>query len=614
VAPNRSITNGKSLEDMAPMAQLISVNVGMPRDIGWRGRTVFTGIWKTPVRGPRHISKLNVDGDGQGDLAGHGGEQRAVFVYQMDSYRYWETLLGRRDLTHGQFGENFTIEGLPDNEVCIGDRYRIGNALFEVTQPRTTCYRVGIRMDKPDMGRLLTSSGRPGFYFRVLEEGQVSAGDALILVHRETQRMTVAVINALLYSDCHPRALLERALKIPALSPGWQHSFEALLLSRSHQLDAIGSGGLVAGAPDVAAASGFRRLRVVHKTLECADVVSLILQPTDQKPLTLSLAGQFVVLRVCPLPLVAHEGLFEPTAARFRSYSLSGGPSDQRYRISVKAVPGGEVGGYLMDVTVEGDLLDVSAPRGGFALQPGIGAIVLLSAGIGATPMIAMLHALAATSSTRPIWWVHGAKNGAYQSFSNEVRKLLSGLPDHRSFVWYSRPGAEDRSGVDYDAVGHVTLDALIQAGMPRTGDFYICGPGPFLVNLRAALIAWGVAEERIHSEVFGSGTSLNPGVVHSTPRPPHQPIGEDSTGPQVSFSRSGITAHWRVGDQSVLELAEACDIPVRWSCRNGVCHNCESGLVSGLVSYAPQPLAPPADGNVLICCARPLGDVVLDL
>ena len=173
------------------MARLLSVNVGLPRDIEWRGKTVHTGIWKQPVQGRRRVRRLNVEGDGQGDLGGHGGEQRAVFVYQIESYRYWEERLGRRDFSHGQFGENFTIEGLPDDEVCIGDRYRIGSALFEVTQPRTTCYRIGIRLDEPQMAALLTSSGRPGFYLRVLEEGEVGAGDLILPIARGPERMTV---------------------------------------------------------------------------------------------------------------------------------------------------------------------------------------------------------------------------------------------------------------------------------------------------------------------------------------------------------------------------------------------------------------------------------------
>ena len=164
------------------MARLLSVNVGLPRDIAWNGRTVHTGIWKTPVGGRCRVGRLNLEGDGQGDLAGHGGEQRAVFVYQIESYRHWQDQLKRTDFVHGQFGENFTIEGLPDDAVCIGDRYQIGSALFEITQPRVTCYRVGIRMNEPRMPALLTASGRPGFYFRVMQEGEVGAGDEIVKV------------------------------------------------------------------------------------------------------------------------------------------------------------------------------------------------------------------------------------------------------------------------------------------------------------------------------------------------------------------------------------------------------------------------------------------------
>src|SRR3989454_6428300 len=225
------------------MARLVSVNVGLPRDVEWRGRIVHTALWKDPVQGRRRVKRLNVEGDGQADLGGHGGEQRAVFVYQIESYRYWEQRLGRRGLVHGQFGENFTIEGLPDDEVCIGDRYRIGTALFEVTQPRVTCYRVGIRMDEPQMAALLTSSGRPGFYLRVLEEGEVGAGDAILPIVRGPERMTVAEVNALLYFSRHPREQLERALQIPALSPGWRGGLSALVRSQDAHPGATGNAG-----------------------------------------------------------------------------------------------------------------------------------------------------------------------------------------------------------------------------------------------------------------------------------------------------------------------------------------------------------------------------------
>jgi MOSC domain-containing protein YiiM/ferredoxin-NADP reductase len=587
------------------MARLVSVNVGLPRDIEWRGRTVHTGIWKDPVQGRRRVGRLNVEGDGQGDLRGHGGEQRAVFVYQIESYRYWQERLGRRDFTHGQFGENFTIEGLPDDEVCIGDRYRIGTALFEVTQPRVTCYRVGIRTNEPQMAALLTSSGRPGFYLRVLEEGEVAAGDPILPVARGPERMSVAEVNALLYSSHHPRDRLERALRIPALSPGWRWSFEGLIRSQDAHPGATGNAGLAPEAAAHTAAPGFRPLRVSRIDRECVDVMSLTLQPADGRRLTTPLPGQFVVLRLRPKPA---------GSPLFRSYSLSGPPSDTQYRVSVKVEPNGAAGNYLNSNVRAGDVLDVSEPRGSFTLQPGNGPVVLLSAGIGATPVLAMLHALAASATPREVWWLHGARDSKSQSFATEVRQLIGKLASGRRQIWYSQPAPDDREGREYDATGRVGMKAFDQLGVPREGDFYLCGPSSFMGDLRTGLTAWGVPSARIHSELFSGGPSRTPGMSPTPARAPHQPAGIPGTGPLVSFARSGIAARWRPEDQSLLELAEACDVPVRWSCRTGVCHNCESGLISGSVAYQPDPLDPPAQGNVLICCSRPLGDVVIDI
>jgi MOSC domain-containing protein YiiM len=181
------------------MASLLSVNVGMPKDVSWQGKTVHTGVWKHPVSGPAMVHRLNIDGDGQGDTAGHGGEQRAVLVYQLRSYRYWKTHFGRDDFSYGQFGENLTVDGMPDDEVCIGDRYRIGEAEFEVTQPRVTCYRVGLRMGEPELPALLVSHHRPGFYMRVITEGHVRAGDPIIKTRTGPGALTVAAADALLY-------------------------------------------------------------------------------------------------------------------------------------------------------------------------------------------------------------------------------------------------------------------------------------------------------------------------------------------------------------------------------------------------------------------------------
>ncbi len=208
---------------------LLSVNVGMPKDVSWHGKTVHTGIWKEPVAGPRMVRRLNIDGDGQGDTKGHGGEQRAVFVYQVQSYEYWQRHFGRDDLSYGNFGENLTVDGLPDAEVCIGDRYRIGEAEFEVTQPRVTCYRVGMRLGEPELPALLVSHHRPGFYMRVITEGRIQAGDPIVKTRTGPGALSVADTDALLYLPDRDRAKLQVALTIPALSPGWQGSFRDLL-------------------------------------------------------------------------------------------------------------------------------------------------------------------------------------------------------------------------------------------------------------------------------------------------------------------------------------------------------------------------------------------------
>lgn len=587
------------------MARLLSVNVGLPRDIEWKGRTVHTGIWKNPVPGRCRVTRLNLDGDGQGDLGGHGGEQRAAFVYQIESYRYWQEQLERSDFVHGQFGENLTIEGLPDDTVCIGDRYQIGSALFEVTQPRVTCYRVGIRMNEPRMPALLTSSGRPGFYFRVLREGEVGAGDDIVKVREANERMTVAEINALLYLPNHARDRLERAVRIEALSPGWRSSFQALLQSQT-TVAGSGNAGLAPAAALHPVAPGFQPLAVAEIDQESADVVSLLLRHPDGQPLPAALPGQYVVLRLRP------TGSGPPL---YRSYSLSGPPSTERYRISVKIEPNSAAGTYLQDHVRTGDVLDVSSPRGTFILQSGQRPVVLLSAGIGATPVLAMLQALASAHATRQVLWLHAARDREHHPFAVEVRRLMPALTGGRSYVCYSRPGSRDRMGEDFDATGHLSRSVFDAVGLPQEADVYLCGPTHFMADMKEALAASGLVPQRIHAEIFNGSESMTPGVVGAATRVPHLPGDDANTGPLVSFARSGIAAHWKASAyQSLLELAEACDVPVRWSCRSGVCHNCESGLVSGAVAYGPQPLEAPADGNLLVCCSQPIGDVVIDL
>jgi ferredoxin-NADP reductase/MOSC domain-containing protein YiiM/ferredoxin len=579
---------------------LVSVNVGMPKDVVWQGKTVFTGVFKDPVAGPRRVSKLNVDGDGQGDLGGHGGEQRAVFVYQLASYRYWEEELGRSDFVHGQFGENFTIEGLSDDEVCIGDRYQIGSGVFEVTQPRVTCYRVGLRMNDPRMPALLVSHRRPGFYFRVLQEGEVQAGDEIIKLASGPEGMTVAEVDGLLYLPGHQRQQLLRALRIPALSPGWQASFQALLAGESER----GNAGLAATSPPPAW-TGFRALKVRETEREGDAVISIKLADPDGRPLPAARPGQYLTVRLRP---------DRQARSVLRNYSLSGPPGAAHYRITVKREHAGTASGYLHSQVAAGDLLEIAAPRGTFILDQSDAPVLLISAGIGVTPVLAMLHALTRAHSEREIWWLHGARNRREHSFAAEARALLDSLPNVRTHVCYSRPDPEDREGRDFDAAGRVTGSLLAELGLPRNAEAYLCGPAEFMAENSAGLAAIGLGAAHIHTEPFGPAAAVTPGIAARPARKPHAPPGEPASGPTIEFARSNLAIPWNQDYASLLELAEACDVPVRWSCRTGVCHTCETTLIAGAVDYNPDPVEPPADGSALICCSRPHSDIVLDL
>jgi ferredoxin-NADP reductase/MOSC domain-containing protein YiiM len=583
---------------------LLSLNVGMPQDVTWHGKTVRTAVWKHPVTGPRMARRLNIDGDGQGDLAGHGGEQRAVFVYQLESYRYWQDQLGRSDFGYGQFGENFTVQGLADDEVCIGDRYRIGGAVFEVTQPRVTCYRVGIRLDDPRIPALLVSHHRPGFYFRVLTEGAVQAGDEITKLSSGPEGMTVAEIDALLYLPGHARQQVLRALRIPALSAGWQASFQEL--AGQPEGGAVGNAGLTAASPPPAW-PGFRPLTVTGIRRESDTVVSVQLADPGGVRVPAALPGQFLTLRLRPDP--AGPPLL-------RSYSLSGPPGADEYRISVKRERHG-VGSQFLHARVQtGDVLAAAAPRGTFTLRPGQAPVLLISAGVGATPVLAMLHALAAGRSGRDIWWLHGARSGAAEPFAAESRALLADLPSAHRHICYSRPGPGDALGRDYHTAGRLSASVLAALDLPGDAEAYVCGPAAFMAEVSAALAAAGLPAARVRTEVFGAEPAQTPGIAAATAaaRPPHLPAGKPGSGPLVAFARSDLSVRWDPGYASLLDLAEACDVPVRWSCRTGVCHTCESALLSGTVSYAPDPVDDPAEGDALICCAQPRDDLILDL
>jgi ferredoxin-NADP reductase/MOSC domain-containing protein YiiM/ferredoxin len=587
------------------MGVIVSVNVGLPQNVTWQGRTVRTGVWKTPVTGRIFARRLNLDGDAQGDLHGHGGEQRALLVYQLDSYRYWAKYLGRSDLVAGNFGENLTVEGLADSEVCIGDRFRIGGAIVEVSQPRDTCYRVGIRLNHPGFAALLVAHHRPGFYFRVIQEGEIGAGDRVEKLSDGPERMTIVEIDALLYSAEHTLEGLRRAVRIPALSLDWQGSMQALLTA-AEAGGTTGNAGLGLGASAPLAWRGFRPVTVVASREESADVRSFEFAAADGSPLPPARPGQYIMVRMRPSP---------DAPAVTRSYSLCGPPGTQTYRIGVKNEHG-LASGFLHQSVRADSRLEISAPRGSFTLVAGRTPVVLISAGVGVTPMLAMLHGVAAANAgaSRPVWWLHSARDRAHHSFVKVADDLLVALRAAGRCVIYSRPAPEDKLGQDFDRPGHLSVALLHEFGIPQDADFYLCGPPRFLDDFQKGLAAWGIPWPRVHVEVFGPAATRTPGIASVTASLPHRPDGPVGGGPVVTFLRSGLAVPWDSRFGSLLESAEACAVPVRWACRSGVCHNCESGLIDGELAYAPEPLDLPAEGNALICCSAPKTAIALDL
>ena len=581
--------------------KLLSVNVSLPKEVTHKGKTVRTGIFKEPVEGRINVRTLNLDGDRQADLVGHGGEMRAVLCYSHENYEYWAKELGRSDFVFGQFGENFTVEGMLDEHIHVGDRFRIGTALFEVSQPRVPCYKLAMKMGVEGFYAQLLKSGRPGFYFRVLEEGDVGAGDEIRLVESDPIVVTVREVSNLLYFQKDDLDGVRNALRIKALSPGWVQSFKTRLQKAE------------AGSK---AKEQFRTLVVTQKVPESETITSFYLVPEDGNPLDPFLPGQFLPLKL-DIP-----GQFRPV---LRTYSLSDAPQKNHYRLTIKresappnqpdAYPGVS-STYFHDSVEVGAKLLAKAPRGRFFLDPeGETPVVLLSAGVGLTPLISMLNATLESGSRRPTWFIHGSRNGRTHAMGKSVREIALAHDNVDVHIRYSQPTEEDVVGRDYDDRGHVDAAVVAQLiGETKADcDFFLCGPTPFLKSLFDGLLEWGVPEHRIHYEFFGPASALKGRERVSGPKRRAGAL-ECSEEIEVTFSRSGVSAKWNPSFESILDLAEANGLSPDYSCRSGVCQTCMSDLQEGEVEYVLEPLDPPDRGSVLICCSKPKTNVIVDL
>ena len=572
--------------------KLLSVNVSAVKEIRYQGRTLTTGIFKSPVAGRVMVRRLNLDGDDQADRRVHGGLDMAVYAYPSEHYAFWERELDRQGYPHGQFGENLTVSGLSEETVRVGDTYRIGGALLQATQPRIPCYKLVIRMEQgPDFAARFQQSGRMGFYFRVLEEGEIGAGDAIELVDRDEKSVTIAEFIKVYLYDAHDPTSLRRLLASRDLGDAW----------RSYVDKMLNSAELVTGP---AGWHGFRTFIVDRKVPESTTITSFYLKPKDRETLPIYLPGQFLTFRM------QIRGQSKPV---LRTYSLSDSPTHpDYYRVSIKRLTNGLYSNYFHDRVQPDTELCVKSPRGKFRLDPtGETPVVLLSGGVGLTPMISMLNAIVESGSRRPVWFIHGSRNGQEHAMGEHVRHLATENENISAYIRYSRPLPADVEGHDYDSRGHIDLDLLKSVLPPAAYDFYLCGPTAFMKSLYKGLLEWGVPPTRVYYEFFGPVSQLEEGTEPAGKRV----AASEGTGKfDVHFAKSGLTVKWDPSMESILELAEANGLRPEFSCRTGICHTCISKLVEGEVEYVTEPLDLPDPGCVLICCSQPKTDVVIDV
>ena len=586
--------------DELPAMKLVSVNLSIPKEIVHDNKSVTTGIFKTPAVGRVMLRRLNLSGDGQGDLWGHGGAFRAVYVYSLENYDYWQRELGGDNFGYGQFGENFTVEGMLDDDIRVGDVFRIGGALVEVSQPRIPCYKLAIKMGIRGFQNRFLESGRVGFYFRVLEEGEVGAGDRFELVRRDPGGMTVREVSDLLFLNTEDLEGTRRALSIPALSHGWKGSFEERLA--------------MAGVP-TETRKGFRNLVVQRKEAESATITSFYLVAADGAPLEEFLPGQFLTFDLA-IP--------DQPGPVMRTYSLSDSPDRDYYRVSIKRepsprdrpdLPSGLSSNYFHKQVDEDTTLRVGPPRGKFHLDPDSDrSVVLLSGGVGLTPLISMMNAIVRSDSGRRVWFIHGTRNGREHAMSTHVRRMARENDNVNVHIRYSAPASDDLEGQDYDSKGRVDIELLQQLLPFDNYEFYLCGPPPFMKSLYCDLLWAGVAKSRIHYEFFGPASALTD-EAEPLGQAPVRSAGEELGGEcDVVFARSGVTATWNPDCESILDLAEHHGLNPDYSCRSGICRTCMCELIEGEVEYFEEPLNAPEPGCVLICVSKPKSKLVLEV
>lgn len=603
---------------MNSFGTLLSVNVGRAALLAAQGETIVSGFVKLPVATAQRVEAGGLLSDDHVDDV--ADPDRAVLLYQRSHYDAWSAELGR-ELGPGMFGEQLTVEAPLENEVCVGDQLQVGDVVLEVTQPRIPCRKMAVRLELEDMPMRYMRSGRTGFFCKVLTPGALRAGQPIELLRRGPDNLTVARLAALLPLAEPEAAELDRVLSatvLPALVRAKLEKLQARLAERA-------TGWM-----------GDRELHVADRTAESSDIVSFDLVDPAGKALPAFAAGQFLTL------VLNVAGESRPVV---RTYTLAGRSADgSGYQVAVKREPApahapdvapGLASAHMHDVIPVGARLLARAPRGRFVLRPGTKPVVLVSAGIGITPMLAMLEAIVSgggvaasagcglspdpvegptASAVRPreVHFVHGARSSKELAFGSRVQDLVARGENAHGYLLFSRPGGSDRLGTDFDLAGRVTAAGLAALLPGLDADFYVCGPSGFMADIVSGLLALGVPEDQVHYEFFGAARSLLGDAAGAEAGP--EILDEQGRPILVTFARSGLTVPWRKNVFSLLALAESAGLRPDASCRTGLCSTCVTRIDGGEIDYAIEPMDPVDSGMVAVCCARPRTSVMLDL
>jgi len=571
-----------AFESSALPVRLVGIFVGKVAPLGPSG--VPSAFVKHSVDGAAYAEALGLVGDMQADLSVHGGPDKAVYAYPCDNYEAWKAEFPNLVplWVAGSLGENLALAGCDERDVCVGDTVRLGSALLQVSQPRKPCFKMAIRFNDVRLPKAMVVSGRCGWYYRVVEPGSFTAGDRPVLVERPHPEWTIRRINAVTNSTSTPQAALAELAALPELSAAWRNQVLAAI-------QAAQAGAL---------RKVFRPFSVADVRDESRTIRSFVLKPVDGEGVAAHAPGQHVVVR---LPI---HGKVAP---RLRSYSLSTTSNGKTYQISVKRDSDYGASAWMHTNLKPGSELDVMGPRGNFVLdQTSDAPILLLSAGVGITPIMAMLIAATTNNGTsvmpRRVTFIHGARNGEELAFAGLLSEIAAKHPAVVFHTRFSAPLISDVAGHNHDSVGRLDK-ALVEKIAEDISDHmvYLCGPASFMRTAIGWLQELGVPEAQIRCENFGDAR-----VVANA----------DGCRPaRIVFSRSGISSQWVRGNQSLLQIAEAHGISVKNDCRVGLCGQCATPVIAGELTYATEPAAHIEYGTALLCCARPASPTVtLDL